>query len=159
MQTRSRPTTRPTFCVTALTVVLIGLLPVSCAQPAPTRSPNRVDVTTPPPSQATPIQPAVQPSVEPTETAPATGTTPSGDAETRWWLLTPVPVEGQLRVIASGSGAKLMDAREQAVNNARDLLARSLGRTPEDSTVERTAAEEQGGVYTAWVLISAPNSP
>ncbi|MFT5423941.1 MAG: hypothetical protein ACI89L_001733 [Phycisphaerales bacterium] len=139
------------------------LLLASCAQPTPATSPTRVDVSTPP-KQTQPVRPAIEPAVQPAvqateSTPPATTPEASDEAETRWWMRTPAPVVGQLRVIASGSGAKLMDAREQAVSNARDLLARSLGHEPEDSTIERTAAEENSGVYTAWVMISTPNSP
>lgn len=138
----------------------------ACAQPTPGPS-RQVNVTSPaPPTAQTESQPAVsdadatqQAAAEAVPTSEPAASAADNIAPGRWWERTPDPVAGRLRLVGVGSADSLLEARRLAVANARDLLARSLSEEPEEATVERTAAESADGVYTAWVLISAPSSP
>ncbi|MFG0304863.1 MAG: hypothetical protein ACF8Q5_01475 [Phycisphaerales bacterium JB040] len=132
---------------------------VSPARQAPSTNDTSAQQAAPQAEPALPEQQPAPPTTQPTTqpaTQPATQT-PADDTE--WWLRTPEPVEGRVRIVASATAATLIEARQQAVTNARDLLARSLGHEPDDATIERTSAVQGADdAYTAWVLISAPSN-
>ena len=155
------PHTNPTL----IWPVLAALTLTACSQPSPTEA---ATVNVSPTRQAPPTgntgssQATTQdtPVAEPAQAQQPTTPVSAPDADdTEWWLRTPEPVEGRVRIVASATATSLIEARQQAVANARDLLARSLGTEPDNATIERTSAEQgEDKSYTAWVLISAPSN-
>jgi|GEM_PF-2907406 len=145
--------------------VLAALALTACSQPSPTETAtvNVSPARQPPPTGNTGSAQATTqdtPVAEPAQAQQPTTPVAAPDADdTEWWLRTPEPVEGRVRIVASATAASLIEARQQAVANARDLLARSLGTEPDNATIERTSAEQgEDKSYTAWVLISAPSN-
>jgi hypothetical protein len=84
--------------------------------------------------------------------------TPATD-ETAWWLATPEPVPGRVRLVAHARAGTLAEARTASVEAARRSFA-SLGHRGNDPTIERTRAErEPDGSFRAFVLASLPDRP
>ncbi len=128
-----------------------------------------VSVTNDTPQRATPVVEQAEPTTTPAaQTRDAAIETVSAPAPTRaapppasaqppqqWWLKTPDPVQGRIRVVAKGGGATLPEARQAAVDAGRAELTRLRGSAPEELEFEKTQAfPRAGGVYEAFVLIS-----
>lgn len=114
--------------------------PAAEAPPAATRAP------TPEPAKVEPA-PARQP--EP----------PARQAEElapeQWWLLTPEPQAGRIRVVAKGEAGTLVEARQNAVDNGRESLAKLRGAPPVETEFERSQpVRRPDGMYEFYVLIS-----
>lgn len=76
-------------------------------------------------------------------------------APEKWWLLTPEPQQGRIRVVAKGEAATLVEARQNAVDNGRASLARLRGSPPADTEFERSQPlRRTDGTYEFYVLIS-----
>ncbi len=102
-------------------------------------------------TQATPVM-ATPARTQPPQAAPSRD---AAQPPQQWWLMTPDPVEGRIRIVAKGGGATLPAARQAAVDAGRAQLTRLRGSAPEDLEFEKTQAfPRAGGVYEAFVLIS-----
>ncbi|MEQ8850530.1 MAG: hypothetical protein RIB32_01960 [Phycisphaerales bacterium] len=138
-----------------LDVAVDGGAPPANQQPS---TPAVTAVTAEPAEQSRPRDVAV----ESTQAAPVMATPPrpapareSAQPPQQWWLMTPDPVEGRIRIVAKGGGATLPAARQAAVDAGRAQLTRLRGSAPEDLEFEKTQAfPRAGGVYEAFVLIS-----
>ena len=123
--------------------------------PQPTPKPAPPTTTTTPPATQTTSQTQSQP-IE--TTPPPASTTPAvtATAPTEWWQQTPAPIEGRLRVVASGSGGSARDARQAAVDAGIAALAKLHGSTPDAPVFERTHVTRENDEYIAYVLVSCP---
>ena len=136
---------------------------ISCAESQPIPD-TRADVTSPAqpadrqPIQTEPTQAEPAQTDSPTNTQPATAaTTPTSSSSANWWLTTPDPIPGSIRLVASATATTLLEARQQAIDNAREQLTSALGQEPTDVAIDRTNAQQNpDGSYTWWVLVTAP---
>ncbi|GJM18526.1 MAG: hypothetical protein DHS20C14_07390 [Phycisphaeraceae bacterium] len=108
-----------------------------------TTDPGTVMGSEPVAARTAPVRPAPQP-------ARASSQPPE-----QWWLMTPEPVPGRIRIVAKGGGESLPGARQAAVDAGREQLTRLRGSAPDELDFEKTQAfPRAGGVYEAFVLIS-----
>lgn len=116
----------------------------------PTPTANQTAGSPPP---AVREEPASNPAPDPT---PAIHAAPAEQlAPEKWWLLTPEPQQGRIRVVAKGEAATLVEARQNAVDNGRASLARLRGSPPADTEFERSQPlRRTDGTYEFYVLIS-----
>jgi len=101
--------------------------------------------TTPPP------KPKPEPETAP-KPQPKPKPNPTPDA---WWTVQPSQVAGRIRIVASGLGSNLREAREAAVETGLSELRSKLGSDPQDVTYEQTTVRpESGGRLRGYVLVS-----
>lgn len=72
-----------------------------------------------------------------------------------WWASTPDEIPGRIRIVASGVGENLREARQAAVESGLAELRSRLGADPEGVTYERTTVQPAGsGRLRGYVLVS-----
>jgi len=123
---------------------------VARGEPAPAAA--RVEAASAPTSPTMGTAPAaVEPAPDPTPDIHPT----ENLAPEKWWLLTPEPQAGRIRIVAKGEAATLVEARQNAVDNGRESLARLRGSPPSDTEFERSQPlRRPDGAYEFYVLIS-----
>ncbi len=105
----------------------------------------------PPPQPKPDPEPAVNPTPQPT---------PQPATSFEWWKVSPASTPGRIRIVASGVGSNLREAREAAVESGLAKLRASLGADPREVTYERTTVQPEGsGVLRGFVLVSCKDAP
>ncbi len=80
---------------------------------------------------------------------------PTQESLDDWWLRTPAPEPGRVRLVASATGQTLREARRAAVDQGVEDLREAIGEEPRGVRFELTSVQrDTPGRFRGYVLVS-----